>query len=165
MVVEVLLKYFLADLPLIATVVLCMYLVFKTYFPEVKGGRVFLFLVLVEVFENFLLPLIFLALFLRFDSVWAAVWMHVILLLYMVGVGFFLLKARSRMAWFKVFALTAFLYFFLFPYPHVVIQLQRWYGLNGLFILVSTVVVFALFRWLGWKKQKSLLKQIRGVVS
>ena len=143
MVLSTFLKYFIADLPIIITSFIGMYAVLSIYLPKRKHQKTWKALISIELFEHLAVPFLLLLILLYFDSVYAGIFFHLSLLLFIFGfIGYYLIKAKGKEEWMKIGVIAVFTYFFVFLYPYILIGLQWFYDFSGWMILISTNLFF-----------------------
>jgi len=143
MVLSTFLKYFISDLPIILTGFFCMWMVLNIYLPKREKSYKWKTLIYIELFENLVVPLILFFILLYFDSVYAAIFFHTSLILFIFGfIGKILVKAKNKDEWLRIFAIFGFTYFFVFLYPFILRDLQWFYNFNGWFLIISTNLIF-----------------------
>ena len=141
-------KYLMEDLPLIITSFICMFFIFQIYLPKTKAIRKWLSIFIIEGVEHVVLPFVLLIELIFTDSWITAALFHLTLLIFLFGfMGYYVIKARDKETWFRVFAIAGYAYFFIFLYPFVVVSVQLyspdWFSFfNGWYIMGITILLF-----------------------
>ena len=142
------LKYFLQDLPVIATAFFCMWCVVGIWLPNQTIKRKWITIVAIEGFEHLVLPLILLVILVSTDNGWSWILFHLTLNLFLFGfLGKVVVKAKGRDQWMRVGVIAVFTYFFVFMYPFILITIQLYTPVGGWFILGTTAAIFGALYW------------------
>lgn len=145
-IINIFLKYLVEDLPLLITSFICMFIVLQIYLPKTTQKRKLLSLFIIEGFEHLALPVILILTLIFTDSWLSAFFFHAALLSFLfLFLGVYILKARTKEEWFRISAVAAYTYLFVFTYPFIIIYLQLHSPLNGWIIMGTTIFLFWLF--------------------
>jgi hypothetical protein len=145
-IINIFWKYLAEDLPLIIVSFICMFLILQVYLPKTSQKRKWSTLFIIEGFEHLALPLILLITLIFTDSWITALLFHISLLSFLfIFLGLVVIKAKTREDWFRITAVAAWTYFFIFLYPFILISIQMYSPINGWWILGTTLALFGLF--------------------
>jgi len=144
------------DLPIFITSFFCLWCVFNIYLPKGNKVRKWISLILIEFAEHIILPVVLIFILLIFNNWLAGFFFNLVILLFLfLFLGYFVLKSRTKEEWRNICIISLFVYFFIFLYPVLVIQIQRHTFMNGWWILGLTNFCFFIF----YRTKSRLLKE------
>lgn len=137
-----LIKYFIADLPLLFTTGLCIFLVLSKYLPKKEKWWSFVWF---EFFEHLIFPLIVVIAIIYLDSWVAGAVMWLSIVLFCLFTGLFTMKAKTSQDWEKVGVIAFWFVFFIALYPRLLIDMQLFTPIPGWLALVGTNIGFIIW--------------------
>jgi len=143
---QTLMKFFIADIPVIVTAFICMFCVVNIYLSNVEVKKRWYVLLFIEGFEHLIIPIVLFVILLTTNSYLSALFFHITLLLFLFGyIGFFVTKSRTKKDWVRILTVAVFTYFFVFLYPPLLIIIQLYNPINGWTIMAITILIFITF--------------------
>lgn len=140
---QIFLKYLIADLPLILVSFFSMYFITKIYLKHTTKKRRWSTLILIEGFEHLVIPVILFFILLAFNNLFAGILFNFVLMLFLFGfIGKIVVKAEKEDEWINVLKVGLFTLFFIYIFPYAVILFQVYTDLTGWWILIGTACFF-----------------------
>lgn len=144
-----------ADWMMGITSFICLWCVFNILLPKTKTKRKIVTLVIIELFEHLVVPIVMFILLLFTQGFWQGLLFNGLILSFIFGfIGSYLVRAKSAEDWFRMLIVCFFVYLFVVFYPFILVFIQlhiQWITgteivliTNGLFIISYIIYKFIL---------------------
>jgi len=144
---ETLIKYILADIWLIVTSTICLFVVINIFLKNKDSGRKWITLILFEITEHIIVPILLIIILLFTNSYITGLLFNAVIIAFLFGfIGHIVIGAKGR-EWVNVLIVFLFAYFFIFIYPMILIGLQMRTEWSGSVMMIITILLF-LFMYL-----------------